>query len=219
MVTKHLSIFEEELKALKLDKTVRGVALIGSVAYGTATEDSDLDIFVLGEKDKFVNKETEGICVEIHYSKMETAMKKLRENPMEVYKYIYSRIAYDDGGLACLFGEARNIYDSYRTPEKEMERIRYWLSSTKKKLLSGIKNADMQKVSYLLATNTWKVLEGVWAINNKPIPPSSVAFSKHELLNMPSENWFENLLMGDIEFRAKTMLEVIDIIRDNDILI
>lgn len=77
----------------------------------------------------------------------------------------------------------------------------------------------MQKVSYLLATNTWKVLEGVWAINNKPIPPSSVAFSKHELLNMPSENWFENLLMGDIEFRAKTMLEVIDIIRDNDILI
>ncbi len=122
-------------------------------------------------------------------------------------------------GLACLFGEARNIYDSYRTPEKEMERIRYWLSSTKKKLLSGIKNADMQKVSYLLATNTWKVLEGVWAINNKPIPPSSVAFSKRELLNMPSENWFENLLMGDIEFRAKTMLEVIDIIRDNDILI
>lgn len=81
-MTKHLSIFEEELKALKLDKTVRGVALIGSVAYGTATEDSDLDIFVLGEKDKFVNKETEGICVEIHYSKMETAMKKLRENPI-----------------------------------------------------------------------------------------------------------------------------------------
>lgn len=81
-MTKHLSVFEEEIKALQSDKTVRGVALIGSVAYGTATEDSDLDIFVLGEKDEFVNKETEGICVEIHYSKMETAMKKLRENPI-----------------------------------------------------------------------------------------------------------------------------------------
>lgn len=216
---KHLSVFEEELKALKLDKTVRGVALIGSVAYGTATEDSDLDIFVLGEKDEFVNKEVDGICVEIHYSKMETAMKRLRENPMEIYKYIHSQIAYDDGGLACLVGEARNIYDSYRTPEKDLEKIKYWLSSTKRKLLVGIKNNDMQKVSYLLATNTWKVLEGVWAINNKPIPPSSVAFSKQELLRMPLENWFEDLLMGDIESKANTMLEVIDIIRDNDVLI
>lgn len=215
-MTKHLSVFEKEIKAFKLDKTVRGVALIGSVAYGTATEDSDLDIFVLGEKDEFVNKDTEGICVEIHYSKMETAVRKLRENPMEIYKYIYSQIAYDDGGLALLFGEAKDTYDRYRTPEKELERVRYWLSSTKRKLLSRIKSADMQKVSYLLATNTWKVLEGVWAINNKPIPPSSIAFSKHELLSMPLENWFEDLLMGDIETRANTMLEVIDIILGNN---
>lgn len=215
-MTKHLAVFEKEIKAFKLDETVHGVALIGSVAYGTATEDSDLDIFVLGEKDEFVNKDTEGICVEIHYSKMETAVRKLRENPMEIYKYIYSQIAYDDGGLALLFGEAKDIYDSYRTPEKELERIRYWLSSTKRKVLSGMKSADMQKVAYLLATNTWKVLEGVWAINNKPIPPSSIAFSKHELLWMPLENWFKDLLMGDIETRANTMLEVIDIILGNN---
>ena len=74
----------------------------------------------------------------------------------------------------------------------------------------------MQKVAYLLATNTWKVLEGVWAINNKPIPPSSIAFSKYELLSMPLDNWFEDLLMGDIETRANTMLEVVDIILGNN---
>lgn len=39
-MTKHLSIFEKETKVFKLDKTVHGVALIGAVAYGTATEDS-----------------------------------------------------------------------------------------------------------------------------------------------------------------------------------
>ncbi len=209
-MNKHLTIFDNEVLKLKLDKSIHGVALIGSVAYGNATEDSDLDILVLGEENKFLSKEMDGICVEIHFQSTETSRQKLKNNSMEVYKYIYSKIAFDDGEMARIFDEAKEVYNNYRTPQKELEKTKYWLASTKRKLLSSMKDENIQRVAYILSTNTWKVLEGVWAINNKPIPPSSIAFCKSELLDIPIENWFKELLLGDINHRANTMVKIID---------
>ena len=48
---------------------------------------------------------------------------------------------------------------------KIMDNICYWLSSTKIKLISAIDSNDELKMSYLLSTNSWKVLEGIWAKN------------------------------------------------------
>jgi len=197
---------------LKQEKSVRGVMLMGSVAYGKAAEDSDLDILVLCDRDVFISKYVDDIMVEIHYQTYETLMNKLRTRPMEVYKYIYSKILYDDGGLEELSLEASDRYHSYQTPEKEMNSIRYWLSSTKSKLLSAINRDDIVKISYLVSINTWKVLEGVWAINNKPIPPTSIAYNNHDRLSFPLENWFDDLLVGDIASRARTLIKIIDLI-------
>lgn len=212
---KQLEILDNELDILKQDKSIHSVILMGSVAYGKATDDSDLDILVLCDKDEFISKCVNGILVEIHYQKYKTLRKKLESNPMDVYKYIYSKIIFDDGKFVKLFDEANEIYNNYRTPEKEKESIKYWLSSTKSKLLTAIKSDDVLKVSYLTATNTWKVLEGVWAVNNKPIPPSSIAFNTHDKLDFPLENWFESLFIGDIFSRANTMIKIIDIIRES----
>lgn len=44
---KHLDILESEVKKLKQNKNVDGVLLIGSVAYGMATDNSDLDLIVI----------------------------------------------------------------------------------------------------------------------------------------------------------------------------
>lgn len=209
---KQLEILEKEIELLKQDKSIRGVMLTGSVAYGTATNDSDLDILVLCDKDEFVSKYVDNTLVEIHFQKYTTARKKLESNPMEVYKYIYSKIIIDDGKLAQLFAEANEIYNNYKTPNKEKESIVYWLSSTKSKLLSAIRNNDTVRISYLVATNTWKLLEGVWAINNKPIPPSSLVFHTHNTLSLPLDNWFEDLFVEDVLSRADTMIKIIDII-------
>lgn len=207
---KQLKIFNEELKKLKMDKRNKGVMLTGSVAYGTATEFSDLDIVVLSHKNLFVSKYIDNVLVEIHFQTYNTMLKKLKSNTTEVYKYLYSKIIFDDGKLTRLIEEANNIYNNYITPKEEMKSITYWLSSTKNKLLSAIKNNDIKKVTYLISTNTWKVLEGVWATNNKPMPPSSIAFNKYNTLeNMPSENWFDNLFVGDIISRANVMINVI----------
>lgn len=209
---KQLEILDKEIELLQQDKSIRGIMVIGSVAYGTATDDSDLDILVLCDKDEFVSKYVDNILVEIHFQKHMTMKKRLESNSMEVYKYIYSKIIIDDGEIAQLSAEAHEIYNNYKTPNKEKENIVYWLSATKSKLLSAIKNNDVIKVSYLVATNTWKVLEGVWAINNKPIPPSSLTFNTHNILSFPLDNWFEDLFVEDILSRANTMIKIIDII-------
>lgn len=209
---KQLEIFDSELNIIRQAKDTHSVILMGSVAYGLATEDSDLDILVLCDKDEFVTKTVNGILVEIHYQRYKTLRKELETNPMDVYKYIYSKIIFDDGKFAKLFNEAMDIYNNYVTPEDEKENIIYWLSSTKIKLLSAIKSNDIAKASFLVATNTWKVLEGVWAINNKPMPPSSLAYNTYEKLNFPLKNWFDNLFIGDTFSRARTMITMIDLI-------
>jgi hypothetical protein len=71
---------------------------------------------------------------------------------------------------------------------------------------------DILKLSYLVATNTWKLLEGVWAINDKPMPPSSIAFLKHNELTFPLDSWFEKLFVGDVFSKANTMISMIDIV-------
>lgn len=208
---KHLDILESEVKKLKQNKNVKGVLLIGSVAYGMATDNSDLDLIVISNENKFVSEYVDGILVEKHFGKYSILLKRLENNPVEVYKYLYSKIIFDNGQLEKLIAKAKEIYNSYCTPDKEKEEICYWLSATKIKLLSAINSNDEMKVSYLLSTNTWKVLEGVWAKNNKPMPPSSIAFVKNnELTCFPCDNWFNKLLVGDNLSRANFMIDMID---------
>ena len=208
---KQLDILEKELQILKKNEKVEAVLLIGSVAYGTATDDSDLDLIVISNEDRFESKYVENILVEIHFHKYSTLVKRLNNNPNEVYKYLYSKIIFDNGQLKKLIAKAKEIFNSYCAPDKEKEEICYWLSATKIKLLSAINSNDEMKVSYLLSTNTWKLLEGVLTKNNKPMPPSSIAFVKNnELTCVPYDNWFNKLLVGDNLSRANFMIDMID---------
>lgn len=208
---KQLDILEKELQILKKNEKVEAVLLIGSVAYGTATDDSDLDLIVISNEDRFESKYVENILVEIHFHKYSTLVKCLDNNPNEVYKYLFSKIIFDNGQLENLIAKAKEIYNSYCIPEKEKEDICYWLTATKIKLLSAINSNDEMKISYLLSTNTWKVLEGVWAKNNKPMPPSSIAFVKNgELTCVPCDDWLSKLLVGDNLSRANAMIGIID---------
>lgn len=208
---KQLEILKTLIEELRLDKNITGIMLMGSVAYENAGEDSDLDMLVLCNEDKFVSKYIENVLVEIHFQKYNTMLKKLESNSIEVYKYIYSKILFDDGKLNKLYFKANEIYDNYRIPIDEFNDIKYWLSSTKIKLISAIKNNDIEKASYIISTNSWKLLEGIWAANNKPMPPSSLAFNKYDVLkHIPSENWFNNLFVGDIISRSKTFINIID---------
>lgn len=65
-------------------------------------------------------------------------------------------------------------------------------------------------LSYLVSINIWKVLEGIWVVNQKPIPPASSLYRRYEELELiPTPNWFEGLLIEDPEHRGQIMNEII----------
>lgn len=208
---KQLEILEDLCKGFKQDSSIESILLCGSVAQGTASEVSDLDLIVVGQKNTFTSHTVDDILVEIHYTTYEKAIEKLKSNPMEVYKYLDAKIEYDSGTAQKIIEYAQDISDNFHISQKEKADISYWLESTKIKLKSAFLKQDMLLSSYILATNTWKVLEGIWAVNQKPVPPSSSLYRRYKELELvPCQDWFEGLVIGDTESRGALMLKCID---------
>lgn len=208
---KQLEIFHHLVLEFQKDASIDAVLLNGSVAYGTATDLSDLDMIVLGKRNDFVSQFIDGVLVEIHYTTFDKAICKLKSNPMEIYKYLDAKIEYDHGKAQELIRYAETVLEHYCVSKKEQSEICYWLKSTRLKLESAFSKQDVLLISYLVATNTWKVLEGVWAVNKMPIPPSSSLYRRYlKLKFIPFQNWFEKLLTGSAENRGSTMIEIID---------
>lgn len=175
---KQLEILHYLILEFKKDTSIDAVLLNGSVAYGTATDLSDLDIIVLGKRNDFVSQLIDGVLVEIHYTTFDKAIGKLKTMPMEIYKYLDAKIEYDNGKAQEIIIYAENILEHYCVSKKEQSDICYWLKSTKLKLESAFSKQDVLLISYLVTTNTWKVLEGIWAVNKMPIPPSKQFISQ-----------------------------------------
>ena len=89
---KHQKIFQNLVLEFKKDSTVEGVLVNGSVAVGTATELSDLDLLVFGKKEAFESSIIDGVTVEIQYMTLARALERLKSYPMEVYKYLDAKI-------------------------------------------------------------------------------------------------------------------------------
>lgn len=208
---KQLEIFHDLVLEFKKDTSIDAILLNGSVAYGTATDLSDLDIIVLGKRNDFISQLIDGVLVEIHYTTFDKAIDKLKSNPMEIYKYLDAKIEYDNGKAQEIIAYAETVLENYCVSKKERSEICYWLKSTRLKLRSAFSKEDVLLISYLISTNTWKVLEGVWAVNKMPIPPSSSLYRRYaKLKRIPCQEWFEKLMIGSIKNRGNTMIEIID---------
>ncbi|MCM1023130.1 MAG: hypothetical protein NC395_03630 [Prevotella sp.] len=202
---KQREIFSRELEKLTSDKTVSGVLLTGSVACGCAAENSDVDIIALCDRHCFETHFTDGILVETSFLTYEYAVQKLNADPMNVYRYLDGEIAFDrDGWLSEITALAKEKYGNYRTPQKVREGLYHWLMTVKIKL----ETADPLKKRYLAHINSWKILEAMWAVNNKPMMPASAAYRKWgELRTVPCENWFEKLFSEDCGGAAEEIID------------
>lgn len=202
---KQRSIFNRELESLAGDRSISGVLLTGSAACGCASENSDVDIIALCGRHCFETHFTDGILVETSFVTYEYAVEKLNTDPMDVYHYLDAEIAFDsDGRLSEIMALAKQKYESYHTPQKVRDGLYHWLMTARIKL----ETADPLKKRYLAHINSWKILEAVWAINDKPMPPAGTAYCKRgELRTVPCENWFEKLFSEDY---CRAVSEIID---------
>lgn len=209
---KQISIYNELLQCMLIDTDIKGIMLMGSVACGTASPDSDLDIMVLCNRNEFKTEYINGILVEYLYLTYESAKIKLSDNDMDVYHYLLSRIDLDrDGRLSELLEYARIKYQTYKTDDKVKSQLHHWLLSTNIKLTSAAKVENETLMNFITATNSWKVLEAVWAVNDKPMAPSSsVSRFLNDIHIVPFDDWFSLLFCAECLVRTDTMLKIID---------
>ncbi|HDR7783865.1 MULTISPECIES: nucleotidyltransferase domain-containing protein [Bacillus] len=206
---------------LSIDK-VTGCMLIGSVARGDAYPDSDLDFYILleeGQKKKFHSETREGILVEYKYADVNQILVNLKNNPMELYTFLEGEILFDRSNeLKKLKEIAAYEFENYRVSSDKVKGISHWLRSSLIKIQSAMKAHDELKASYIVHTSTWTLLEGIWAINNKPTPPAGSVLRYIQVLpNKPIqlETLLHKLFLGDTTERISSAIFLIDWVLHN----
>jgi hypothetical protein len=213
----HEELLQEVMQYENQDDEINGLMLQGSHARGDAHKNSDLDLYFLlkpGIKRKFHTNTKHGIMIEYKYADYEKAMNKLNNNPMEVYGYLDGRILFDGTGeFKRLSDTAINIFSNFRLSENEIRGLLHWLHSASIKIRSSLDAGDKLKASFICCSTSYTILEGIWGICNKPIPPAGSVIAhiqdvKKECTNI--EKWFSSLYTGRVNERINTALEMID---------
>ncbi|MGY2613835.1 nucleotidyltransferase domain-containing protein [Bacillus pretiosus] len=201
---------------LSIDK-VNGCMLIGSVARGDAYPDSDLDFYILleeGQKKKFHSETREDILVEYKSADFNQIQVNFKNNPMELYSFLEGKILFDKSGeLKKLKEIATYEFENYRVSSDKVKGISHWLHSSLIKTQSALKANDELKASYIVQTSIWTLLDGIWAVNNKPTPPAGSALKYIETLSIvPTnfEDYINRLFLGDTKDRIKAAIELIE---------
>lgn len=196
---------------------VNGLMLIGSVAREDAYPESDLDFYILlegGKKKKFHSETREDILVEYKYANFNQIQLNFKNNPMELYSFLEGKILFDKSNeLKKLKEIAKHEFENYRVSSNKVEGIFHWLNSSKIKITSALKANDELKASYIIHTSTWTLLEGIWAINNKPTPSAgSVLRHIQALPNKPIhlDKLLNKLFLGDTTERISSAIFLIE---------
>ncbi len=210
------ALLQELVEEASQQEDLLGMLLTGSVARGDALPGSDLDVRYLlspGKSQPFQSALRHGIMVERSYADLAQARSKLETNPMEVYAYLDGRILFDPvGALNQLSEQARISFETYQSSEKERREIAYWLMSARLKMTVALAAGDLLKAAFVASTNSWEVLMGVWAANDKPMPPNgSVWAHLKDLSKGPNEIERQMYLLfcGETQQRVQTAIDLI----------
>lgn len=219
---KHKKLVQTILnECLSVDK-VHGFMLIGSVARGDAYPESDLDLYILleeGQKKNFHSETRKDILVEYKYADVNQVQVNFKNNPMELYSFIEGKILFDKSGeLKKLKAIATYEFENYHVSRDKVREISHWLHSSFIKIKAALKANDELKASYIIHTSTWTLLEGICAINNKPVPPPGSALMYIQVLpNKPIhlEALLHKLFLGDTTERISAAIALIEWILHN----
>ncbi|MER3483531.1 MAG: DNA polymerase subunit beta [Meiothermus sp.] len=209
-------LIESTVATLRADPKVAGILLTGSQARGDNIPGSDLDFWVLltgVSVRRFRAEQQDGVWTEFHFRNLVQARELMRQNPMELYSHLDGRILYDEGGkLAELRAEAQHLYDTFQVLEADRRALAQWLTSAKRKLEAALQEGNLLKVSFLASTASWKLMEGLWAANSKPVPPRGAVFAHIHPLEtpLPHDELLQNLFEAEPYIRAKTSLTLMD---------
>jgi predicted nucleotidyltransferase len=167
-----LEVVSERLKQ-EFDHDLLGLLVAGSVAYGTPTERSDLDLFVLirpawRQRRKLV---VEGIEVDLYINPVPQIRRKFGgEYNKTIDMFAKGRIVYDPQGLlAELVAEARQIKESPPMPPEETYDVRYHPTQALRDA-EDLADVDPQAASLQLSVALRESLEAMFRREGKRAP-------------------------------------------------
>ncbi len=213
----HRRVLEHLLSELERDPDVIGAMLAGSVARGDALPGSDLDLHLLledGLSRAFHSEARDGVQLELHAHDLEHALEHIEQRPSWGYAYLDGLVLFDSHDqFGKLRVRARTILESYCTPEHERRTIAYWLESSARKTRAALEARDPVREGMIASTTAWKVLEGMFAANDQPMPASGAILGRvRQLENVPEdfEGMLERIFTGDHEQRVAQTLELME---------
>ncbi|WP_100488365.1 nucleotidyltransferase domain-containing protein [Sporolactobacillus pectinivorans] len=199
------------------DGEIIGLLLQGSVARGENYQTSDIDFYVLledGLNRPLCSEYRGNILVEMKYADFERAVYKCKSSSMGLYNFLDSIILFDYRRKFSQIKElANNVLEQYEVPKSEVKSIVYWLETALIKIEAAREADDELKAAFVVATTSWKILEGLWAVNSKPVPPNGLVFYHLKKLKRVPENVDEEiklLFTGDTTQRIETAIRIIE---------
>ncbi len=202
------------------DDEVVGVLLTGSLARGDALPGTDVDLRVIlvdGVSRPALHEVRDGVPVEWGYADEAAARAAVDANPMHVYAYLDGRILHDPQGvLARLRQHAVERFEGYRVSEAGRDQLAESLRYPAEKIRVAVAGGDLLKAAFVSATCSWFLMEGLWAANDRPLPPnSSVRPHLRDLAGPPEvESLYGDFFLGTAERRVEVALYLLDWILD-----
>lgn len=212
-------VIEGLVENAKQDPTLSGLLLTGSIARQDALPGTDIDVRYFGRSERppsFDRGFRDELLVEQTFTDERSALATLNENPMHVYAYLDGRVLYDtDGTLPWLRAEADRVFRNYQAPAQLKTDIAEDLRHVEDKARVGVEAGDLFRAVYCISTSSWRLIEGLWAANDLPLPPNSSVRPHLGDLQGPEDVriLFELLFTGELQERAEAGLHLVSWVR------
>lgn len=199
---------------------VLAMLVTGSFARGEAVEGNDLDVLLVVDGEKIRREYKVGnILVELGSLTLPHSLNQIEESPMFVYMYLDAKAIFDKGNYLQKFQQkAQEVLNDYTPPEQEKKEVKKWLESVIDKIATAEKKNDQEKISFAVATNLWKTVEGIYIINSVPTPAFTSALRRIKTLKVMPENFdalWNKILFGDLEERKNSLVILIKFVLGN----
>jgi hypothetical protein len=140
-----------------------------------------------------------GIVVERSYADLPRAQSNLEANPMGMLRHLTDR--------------AKAFFETYQFPQQAVQGLAYWLRSAHLKMTVALRASDLSKAAFLCSTTSWQILMGLWAVNDKPMPPNGSVWAHIKDLSKGPPDVKEQLnqfFCGETQQRVQTAIDLID---------
>ena len=217
----HTAALEQALDDLNADANVLGVMLIGSLARGTARQDSDIDLIVVqADGDRVTERRPCGTII-LECTFRTAAAWTEQFTPRQVgdeswgYAFLDGVILLDaDGIVAKLVDRAAKAHAAYQAPKHMVDHFVWLWNHVRPKMEAVLKRGDATEIGWAAAVMAHPVLQTMWVINDLPLPSLDLGCVQRHLadLTRPTEapTLLREMLQAPPELALRIQLQVLD---------